>query len=610
MEEHVGQLWHRLVTRAASTHYPREAVTLDDIAPAVALLFRALGGDAGARVEAARATTHGARRPWLARMAGTDVLVPLAWRDPESVRLPARVDVFPTRTLNHDLYLWLAALAAQDDGRGGPWFARQQRLTLAVLQRFPGLSARYRRLVAAQLALRPDPARLRRDEAAQERALQLALRVPGSVTAWPSARRPPRPVYLWLHPAPPVIAPAAGAAADGAPDANTADHKRKEKAAARQAAERTEAPVREGGLLLYRFESLFSWTEYTRVHRGVDDDDNEAAARAAADLEKLSVARDERPTAARLRLDLDLPAAEQDETPLGDGVTLPEWDYRRRTLRPDHCRVIPMQAGHASPCALPAHLRGPAARLRRQFQALAPARTWLRAQPDGMDADLDAYVRFVAERGGAKAVAAPGLYKDLRDGERDLACLLLADLSLSTDAWVDDDARIIDIIRDSLFLFGESLAATHDRFAIYGFSSRRREHVRVHLLKGFDETYGATVRGRVRAIKPGYYTRMGAAIRYATTLLAQQPARRRLLLLLTDGKPNDLDIYEGRYGAEDTRVALREARRQGIQAFCVTIDTGAPAYLPYLFGQAMFTVIRSPADLPARLPLLYAHLTR
>ena len=92
-------------------------------------------------------------------------------------------------------------------------------------------------------------------------------------------------------------------------------------------------------------------------------------------------------------------------------------------------------------------------------------------------------------------------------------------------------------------------------------------------------------------------------------ILAPKPTARRLLLLLTDGKPNDLDQYEGRYGIEDTRQAVLEARRQGLQPFCVTIDDKGNDYLPHLFGSAGYVVIRDPSDLPKRLPLLYAQLT-
>ena len=169
---------------------------------------------------------------------------------------------------------------------------------------------------------------------------------------------------------------------------------------------------------------------------------------------------------------------------------------------------------------------------------------------------------------------------------------------------------MIDVIRDSLFLFSEALSATGDRFAMYGFSSLRRGNVRFNRLKRFDERYDGLARGRIAAIKPGYYTRMGAAIRQATELLKTQKQSQRLLLLLTDGKPNDLDRYEGRYGIEDTRMALHQARQQGLRPFCVTIDTEANEYLPHLFGAGGYAVIRKPEELPKELPLLYAQMTR
>ncbi len=117
------------------------------------------------------------------------------------------------------------------------------------------------------------------------------------------------------------------------------------------------------------------------------------------------------------------------------------------------------------------------------------------------------------------------------------------------------------------------------------------------------------MRGRIEAIKPGYYTRMGAAIRYGTELLVKQPATRQLPLILTDGKPNDLDRYEGRYGVEDTRMAIYEARQAGLHPFCITIDKKASEYLPHLFGPGGYVVIRRPDELPTQLPMLYAQIT-
>jgi nitric oxide reductase NorD protein len=198
----------------------------------------------------------------------------------------------------------------------------------------------------------------------------------------------------------------------------------------------------------------------------------------------------------------------------------------------------------------------------------------------------------------------------VRRNQRDLSCLLLADLSLSTEAAISEELRVIDVIRDSLSLFAESLSETRDRFALYGFSSRQRHAVSMVELKRFDESFNAHIRGRIAQIKPAFYTRMGAAIRQSSALLAKEKSRERLLLILTDGKPNDNDTYEGRYGIEDTRYALSEARKMGLRPFCVTVDQTAEDYLPHIFGKHSFTIVKRPAELPRRLALLYAQLTR
>lgn len=609
MEEQVGELWHRLVTRLADTRFPEARVQLTEVEHEVGIMFRALGGDGGLQVTSADFTEHHGRRSWLQRLAGSNRRVSLAWRDDDFLRLPPGIDWLPSRTLNRDLYLWLAASAAHARAGAGDWFVASQRQVCDTLERYPGLRARYRRLVEAHLATRPRPQQLRGSEAEAEQSIRSALLAPGSVRRLPQTQRSPQPVPLWLHPQPPCD-PAGTAAAD--PDQDTAGSPQQQRDVAdlRRRAERVQEPESDRGLVTVRMENIFTWGEFVKVDRGSEDEEDlERAEAVARDLDRLAVSRGGKRAASTLRFDLDLPAEAEDDQVIGEGIRLPEWDWKRRLLQPEHCRIVPMLAADAPPCELPQHLRRTAGRLRSQFQALAPARVWHRAQPDGQDIDLDAYLRHAADRAAGHGVGGDSLYREMRSGARDLVCALMADLSLSTDSWIDDEHRVIDVIRDSLFLFAESLAATGDRFGLYGFSSRRRDPVRVHTLKGFDEHHGAQVRGRIAAIRPGYYTRMGAALRYGADLVAHQPGGRRLLLLLTDGKPNDLDKYEGRYGIEDTRQAVQEARRQGVQPFCVSIDSDANDYLPYLFGNGGFVVIRDPAELPNKLPLLYARLT-
>ena len=247
--------------------------------------------------------------------------------------------------------------------------------------------------------------------------------------------------------------------------------------------------------------------------------------------------------------------------------------------------------------------------MRRRLESLRALPAWQGGHTSGERLDVDAWVRWQSESAGdATLLTEPRVFARPQRSARSLATLLLADLSLSTDAWASDDARVIDVIRDALYVFGQAMDGLGDPFEMLGFSSVKRQHVRVHALKRFAEPWGAVARDRVGAIKPGYYTRMGAAVRYATRVLALRPERQRLLLLLTDGKPNDLDHYEGRFGLEDTRHAVQAARQAGLHPFCITIDEQAADYLPHLFGHNGFALVRHPQHLVARLTQIVGQL--
>ncbi len=258
---------------------------------------------------------------------------------------------------------------------------------------------------------------------------------------------------------------------------------------------------------------------------------------------------------------------------------------------------------------LPARLTTQAHKIRRQFESLRPQRHWLNRQNEGSELDLENYINFLTDRKHGHVNSDTPVYRDIRNLSRDLSCLLLADLSLSTDAHINNESRVIDVIRDSLYLFSEALNATGDRFALHGFSTRNRNHIRFYNIKGFNDSYNNEIKGHIDAIRPGYYTRMGAAIRHATDLLSKEASAQKLLLILTDGKPNDLDKYEGRYGIEDTRMAVLEAEKLGLRPFCVTIDEKAEDYLPYIFGSRSYVLIHNAEELPRKLPLLYLRLT-
>lgn len=611
MEEWVGKHWHHFIVQRGSPRYPQAEMTLESCSKSLGVLFRALGGDGGLKIAASIEQQHRARRSWLQRLAGNNTHIPLAWRDQQSLNLPAKLDIFPQSQLNQNLYLWLVAMAAADVTTGVSWVDDNQQRVLWVLNRFPGFKKMYQQLVSAQLLLRPQPCQLHGVIQAQEQAIRLALQAPGLLAHLPESKQPPQPVYLWLHPEPPLSGVSHNQNHNSDVEEQTSEpsKSREAKQSHRYRAEQTEMPEGEDGLLTIRWENIFSWGEYIKVDRCSDDEEDPNASEIARDMEQLHVARDQQGASSRLRLDLDLPSAAYDDTPLTGRHLLPEWDWRQQRLVANHCQLQLMLPRGSQPKPLPARLQQQAQRLRQQFSALAQQRSWQNAQSDGSELDLQAYLDFYSARRSGLSQPERGLYRQLQSKQRSLATLLLADLSLSTDAAINDDQRIIDLIQDALLLFAEALSSCGDRFALQGFSSRQREAVRLYPLKGFEQPYNDQVRGHIQAIRPGYYTRMGAAIRYASEQLVKQPASQRLLLLLTDGKPNDLDHYEGRYGVEDTREAIREAKRMGLVPFCITIDREGDDYLPYLFGTQGYTVIQRPAQLAVKLLALYRQLS-
>ncbi len=609
MEEWAGQVWHKWITRAASKEYREQAVLLENIKSKLAIQFRAFGGKPSLQLLGVSRTEWHNRRSWLKRVASSFNQVEMAWCDDSSVRLPEHLAWYPQRKLNEQHYLWLTCLAAHNNSLSqNNWIVDNQTLVQKTLNGFPGLRSIYESLVSFHLTTRPRLTSLKGKVALQEQWIQKALLNPGSVNQKIDSPQALAPVLLWLHPNPPVqqgLPQNLDEPQSNSKHANSKELSEKR----RRKGEWVKDKDGKEGLLAFRLESVFSWSEFIPVDRTADDDDEDHAEAVADDLDVLSISRSQDTPASKLKFDLDLPALDQDDIILKSGILLPEWDYRRGTLKKDFCSLQEMLPKSHEMTELPHNLRAKAKKLRAHFEMLATGKQWLRAQPEGSEIDLDRFVIQTADSYRGFSANREDLYRELRIKLRNLSCLLLADLSLSTDAWVSNKGKVIDVIRESLFLFGESLEAVGDRFAIAGFSSKKRSHIRYYPLKNFNEPWNPVVKGKIRGIEPGYYTRMGAAIRHASQTLLDEKTETRLLLLLTDGKPNDLDHYEGRYGVEDTRQAIKEAREKGLRVFCVTIDEKGEQYLPYIFGQRNFILVRNAEELPTKLTRLYTAIT-
>ncbi len=347
-----------------------------------------------------------------------------------------------------------------------------------------------------------------------------------------------------------------------------------------------------------------------------DEPDLEALAEELANLD--AAARVRAPGSVREVLERDEPrrgAARRDAPGAGDesgkALRFPEWDARCGAYVADRCRVTVGDAERLD-AAWAGHVareRGPLfRRVRRRFEALRPRRARSPRQLDGDDLDLAA---FVDEQSAARAGASPSgrVYTLPRPRRRDVAVALLLDVSGSTDAQVNGRERVIDVEKTATLAFCEALAALGDRHAVYAFSGRGPEGVRIRRVKRFGEHLGDSVRARIGGLQPESFTRLGAALRFVSARLAREAARVQLLLLLSDGKPYDDDEYSGEYAFADVRQAIAEGELAGVRPFCLTIDREAADYLPRLFGAGRSASIASVRQLPERLPELYRRLT-
>jgi len=290
---------------------------------------------------------------------------------------------------------------------------------------------------------------------------------------------------------------------------------------------------------------------------------------------------------------------------LQGGLLYDEWDFRRRGFRKNWCRLIEKRIIATKGTFVSTTMekyRGQILQLKRQFEMMRTQHRFIKRQKDGDDIDLDAVTEAYADL-RAGLVPSENLFVRLQRDERDIAALFLVDMSSSTEGWVGT------ALKESLVLLSEALHSLGDRYAIYGFSGMRRTRSEIFHVKDFTEPYSEEIKGRIAAISSMDYTRMGPPIRHCTKVLKDLDARVRLLIILTDGKPEDYDDYKGEYAVEDTRHALIEAKAASIHPFCISIDKEAQDYLGHIFGEINYTFINDVKKLPLRVPEIYRTLT-
>jgi len=626
-EETIGKLWHSFASRLdAPIQHHGATVNLSEVDGRLAIFFRGLGGDPSVEIRpVAQEISH--HRLSLRRRLGTDhERMAQASFDGEALRLPASLAHFPTREANAALYLWLTACAAHAPARiddNDPLradlraLAAAREMTNKTLANAPGLRPLYSALCQYTLYSRNRP-HLPPREAEIEALIQYflgadtpppdllsALDDPTSVTA-PRGYRPFYPVPLW--PALRAVefsAPseAETRATDGRPPEEGSDVVKKAK---RHQADQAE---RKDSLTLFNFETILSWAEFLNLNRKVEDDEYDNAKKAADDQDEIGLGQISKAPATRLKLHLDLSPEDVDREKLSGVFTYPEWEARRGAYLPDHTRVLASVAEVGD--EIPSFRSDPKAMRRirlvkRQFEALQPGRIYLQGQPDGEELDLDAAVRSHSDL-RAYGEGSDRIWRQSRPQRRDLAVSILLDISRSTESAVTGRA-VIDIEREALAALAWGLEACGDDFAIHAFSSLKRDRVYMLSCKEFGQPMDAQVEARIGGLRPGFYTRMGAAIRHSAADLAKQAKKKRLLLVITDGKPNDLDHYEGRHGIEDTAMAIREARRMGHSVYGITVEARDKAWFSRMFGAGGYAIIAHPDKLTLALPEIYRHL--
>ena len=634
-EETIGKLWHGWASGFDSIPEHEDArVALSEVAGRLAVLFRGLGGDHSIemRPTADRISRH--RLSWLRRLGTEAEAVPQAEFVGGILRLPASLAILPAAEANGALYLWLAAHAAHlvlpadvgDDPlrRDLAWLASTRATVARVAESAPGLMALYDELRGLLLAARPLP-KLPPDEAAVEAVARHLLGDPaaldgraagmlaavdaGDLSGFAAARgyQPARPVTLWVAAGDATVTSerVATREADDAGEEPSVEASEKTIRARRRKADEAN---RTDSLIINKFEAILSWAEFLNLNRRVEDDDDDSARKALDDQDELGLGQISKAPATRLKLHLDLAPEDVDREAISGVFTYPEWEARSGRYLPSHARVLDSDPETPTDMAAPFDeaARRRIRAVRRQFEAMRPGRVITTGHRDGEEPDLDATVQsrvglLVSGDGSDR------IWKQSRPQNRDLAVSILLDISRSTESAVTGRA-VIDIEREALAALAWGLDACGDQVGIQAFCSLKRDRVFVHTCKRFDEPMGPAVEARIAGLRPGFYTRLGAGIRHASATLAAQARRRRLLLVITDGKPNDLDHYEGRHGIEDSAMAVREARRAGHSVFGITVDRNGKSWFPRIFGQGGHALIPHPDRLPEALPQIYRQL--
>ncbi len=285
-----------------------------------------------------------------------------------------------------------------------------------------------------------------------------------------------------------------------------------------------------------------------------------------------------------------------------------EWDYKKKEYKTDFCKVFPKflsikREGYAHK-EIQEHIKTKRelhklfARVHNEFEKVSKVIS-------GEDIDLDAVIDTYADI-HAKRTPSERIYLTKRKRKKDLAVLILMDTSLSSDGYTNNE-HILSVEKNAVLMFGEILNEYDISFQIDSFSSHTRNHCSYNHIKTFKESWHKT-RDRIGSVEAEGFTRIGTALRHAGSSLDKEKAQKKWIILLSDGKPNDYDTYEGKYGIEDVKQALRELDKKHIHTFSLAIESQAKYYLPQMFGHQNYNILPKPSDLPVAFSKFYKRI--
>ena len=592
LEESIGKNWDKYMNKKVHKFHENERVYFADISKSLNIFHHLMGGEKGKDLQVTDKRYVDTSRTLLQKISFLGKEFFLTWQDEDSIYLPASFAYFPTKEQNEMLYYWLIAMATKTNITDANLIDQNQAAMHYLTHKYSGFKIFY-------------------DNASEyliDKYEQLSF-IKSLDTQINKDLINDYPNPMWIYPSALTLNKANNTGdEESEPPTREEDKDKIDTLEMKKQTNQVDDKHETDGFLAFLPESLMSIFEQVNVDRMEDDSFDEDALYHAEDLDEITIGQKQANLSSRIKMDLELLPDTTVIYPLGKGHYIDEWDYLKNEYLINYVRILPQVTTNVIPIEIPQRLRKMVRKVQGELDLLALDRIKNDNLPYGDEINMDSWIDYKGHQN--KSMHHQKFYTTFEKKTRDMATLILADISLSTEGGITQDIRIIDVIKDSLMVFSEALEKLQDKFAIYTFSSLQNKKVYFSIIKNFKEKYNDLIRGRIDVIRPEYYTRMGAAIRESSKILDKQQSANKLLLIISDGKPNDEDRYDGRYGIEDTKKAIEEVKQKGITPFCITVDIDAKEYLGYLFGRNGYAVVRDGQKLPKVLTEVYINLTK